>query len=236
MGGRGGYSFDGDRDVGGMGGAALRAPEDALLFGGGGGAGHVNDATDAAGGRGGGIIFVRARRLEGAGLLDASGGPGKSVYVDGAGGGGAGGTIHLRVSETAACSEARAVGGAGGQTLERCCTGRTIGPGGGGGGGRVRVQAEALACALRAESGPAGLETDTDGGMYGARGAEPAAGSAAYQGLAVEVLDGGYGLVSEPPPRRVLRVGCAAPGPPSAVVAVLVVLAFAARRLLRRGS
>ncbi|AKI99982.1 Ig-like protein group 3 [Archangium gephyra] len=137
MGGRSDGSIDGARIVGGMGGAALiYSMLNHLTLGGGGGAGQGSDASGAPGGRGGGIIFVRANQLTGTGTIQASGGGGGSSNSDGGSGGGAGGSIYLRFASTAACSAVTANGGVGGTVN----TGQ-VGPGGGGGGGRVLFQA-----------------------------------------------------------------------------------------------
>ncbi|NVJ09986.1 hypothetical protein HUW63_32780, partial [Myxococcus sp. AM001] len=78
-GGLGGNSADGSRSgARGEGGAALSfSPLTHLVMGGGGGAGHGRDApSDADGGHGGGIIFVRALSIGGTGTLNASGAAG----------------------------------------------------------------------------------------------------------------------------------------------------------------
>ncbi|MBZ4420071.1 Ig-like domain-containing protein [Myxococcus sp. RHSTA-1-4] len=198
QGGQGGRTAtdDGARDVGGLGGAvAGQSLLERLTFGGGGGAGHgLADPPGPDGGRGGGIIFVRASRLVGSGRLEASGEAGGSSVNDGAGGGGAGGSISLRVAEAASCAELLAQGGRGGDS-----TGRALrAPGGGGGGGRVLFQAEAgSSCAARVEPGRAGVAVDG-----GSNGASPTAvDDARFQGV-VELLEGGF----RAPPAPVLLV------------------------------
>ncbi|WNG33155.1 adhesin [Archangium violaceum] len=168
VGGRSEGSFDGARLVGGLGGTALvYSMLNHLTPGGGGGAGHGADGTGAPGGRGGGIIFIRANQLTGTGTIQASGGSGGSSAEDGGSGGGAGGSIYLRFAGTAACGSVSANGGVGGTVN----TGR-VGPGGGGGGGRVLFQA-ALGgtCNLILVGAAPGNQQDPtapDGTTYGA--------------------------------------------------------------------
>jgi hypothetical protein len=158
-GGQGGVSDDGRRDVGGLGGEAL--PYAGLIFGGGGGAANGAMGQGRAGGRGGGAVFVRARRVEGSGSFTVSGEPGRAASVRqgaGGGGGGAGGLV-LEVVEDATCT-LLAVGGAGG-------AGTTHGPGGGGGGGHVSLRARrVVACPL---STAGGAEGSTTNGFAGAQ-------------------------------------------------------------------
>lgn len=158
-GGTGGWAFDGNRDVGGLGGARLnysayeRAP-----FGGGGGAGDQNNGNGGVGGAGGGFVFLRAQSLTGAGSLLADGEPGAasapSVSGDGAGGGGAGGVLYARFTGSASCHIASARGGDGGN--EASTTG-VHGPGGGGGGGTTLLQSDGGSCASSASNGVAGI-------------------------------------------------------------------------------
>jgi len=130
---------DGNRPVGGEGGAALNySALVTLLPGGGGGAGHAFDTGGIIGGNGGaggGVVFVRAGSLTGAGSFIANGYPGSSASgLEAGGGGGAGGTIYLRVNGAAAGGVIRAQGGVGGNANTE------VGPGGGGSGGRILFQ------------------------------------------------------------------------------------------------
>jgi uncharacterized protein (TIGR03382 family) len=149
MGGVGGRTapLDGEREVGGLGGAPLTyVPYERLVFGGGGGAGEGNDSDGTSGGAGGGIILIRAAELRGSqGLFSANGAtPPPTPGDDGAGGGGAGGAISLRISQDYdECGPVQARGGAGGDVTE---PGVPIGPGGGGGGGFIFIQAPTVAC------------------------------------------------------------------------------------------
>ena len=92
-GGVGGHSWDGDRDVGGLGGAPITySMLSQLLFGGGGGAGHENNSVGSGGSAGGGIVMLRASALSGSGFIRSNGAAGAAAPGnDGAGGGGAGG-------------------------------------------------------------------------------------------------------------------------------------------------
>jgi len=141
------FSCDGDgsRDVGGYGGFGISPPSGNRIFlGGGGGAGDSNNSNDNAstaqnsGGNGGGLIFVRARTIQGSGSLSARGQAGQPSGRDGAGGGGAGGTIVV-ISESTGVPglSADARGGNGGNSGRPLREGETQGSGGGGGGGAV---------------------------------------------------------------------------------------------------
>jgi MYXO-CTERM domain-containing protein len=150
MGGNTDLVADGNRAVGGEGGAALTFnPVNHLLMGGGGGAGHAFGVAPPfpSAGVGGGIIFIRAGSLAGAGAMIANGGPGRSATgLEAGGGGGAGGTIYLRVNGAAACGLLQAQGGVGGNTNIE------VGPGGGGGGGRILFQKGSGTCTTTATS------------------------------------------------------------------------------------
>jgi uncharacterized protein (TIGR03382 family) len=151
------------------------------------GNGHTGDectpisgsAGDA--GRGGGILFVRANRLSGGGILAADGAKGGSGLHSGGSGGGAGGIIHARFKDSASCGNLSANGGAGGNAIT--FTTHT-GPGGGGGGGRILFQASSSSCLLSAVGGPAG--TSIVGTRSSIHGAQPA------QNGIIEQLRGGF--------------------------------------------
>ncbi|MFL5345808.1 MAG: adventurous gliding motility protein AgmC [Hyalangium sp.] len=163
---------DGNRVVGGQGGTALIAPSlTRLLLGGGGGPGHIRNSPTAAGGTGGGIVFIRANNLTGTGSILADGFYSADISSDdGGGGGGAGGTIHIRLQGTAQCSPSKihAKGEHGGSIASAL-----TGPGGGGGGGRILLQAcgGAPLCPLTASAvagGPQGIQQST-ADPYGAQ-------------------------------------------------------------------
>ena len=175
MGGVGGMSMDGSRSVGGLGGTSLSySPLDHLTFGGGGGSGQGHTATAPApnGGRGGGIVFLRAASLSG-GRVDASGAS-AAESPDSGGGGGAGGSISVRLTGTCSTTAIVANGGNGGDVDSvQSGTVNAAGPGGGGGGGRVLLQAGASStCPISVDSGVAGLTSD-DGEDPVAQGAMP---------------------------------------------------------------
>ncbi|WP_257451725.1 adventurous gliding motility protein AgmC [Archangium lipolyticum] len=169
-----------ERDVGGRGGMALRysSSVERLLFGGGGGAG----IEGSGGGAGGGIVFVRAREIQGPrprGIITANGlaAPSATTLHGGGGGGGAGGTVHVRVAEKLGCTVLSAKGGVGADS--------DTSPGGGGGGGLLLVQAAGGVPSECAASASAGLSGYTP---EGARGAEPiVAGAPEFEGR-VEVI------------------------------------------------
>ncbi|WP_240359172.1 adventurous gliding motility protein AgmC [Pyxidicoccus trucidator] len=181
-GGQGGRTWSGDlpasRDVGGRGGVQMNY--DAVsrgLFGGGGGAGHSNDDEGGAGNVGGGIVFMRAASLAGAGAVTADGVAGENARGlgnDAAGGGGAGGTLYMRFTGNLTCSAntVSARGGNGGSTTFAT----PHGTGGGGGGGRILVQGAAVGCTPVVTGGAAGTQPSAgapDGINYGARPGNP---------------------------------------------------------------
>ncbi|HEX5745918.1 MAG TPA: Ig-like domain-containing protein [Archangium sp.] len=149
LGGNGGPST-----TGGMGGVPLLySLLDRLTFGGGGGSGHGTRLSfgQSNGGRGGGIIFIRAASLtlESANSIRVSGKAGTAGGnrlvltdpADGGGGGGAGGTILVRLTGTLNCNNQTIItarGGAGGDVDSGASP--TPSAGGGGGGGRVLYQ------------------------------------------------------------------------------------------------
>jgi hypothetical protein len=170
-GGKGGRSSDGDRDVGGLGGAGVPyAPYQQLIFGGGGGAGEGNDDFGTSGAAGGGLMMLRAAAVVGSGRFSAEGASAGDTVLggdDGAGGGGAGGAISIRAFQGLNCGLALASGGAGGDTTHGTFL---VGPGGGGGGGVVFLQAETIACPTQVLAGPPGISLATGD----SRGAGPA--------------------------------------------------------------
>jgi hypothetical protein len=161
QGGVGGHTLvghaDGDRDAGGLGGAALTYSAAAHLpLGGGGGAGERNDTNVVNGGAGGGVVMIRGTTMTGAGNFRANGGTGAAGnvttgtgnYPDGAGGGGAGGVVQLRFSGDATCGAISANGGAGGANITDTSLNpdRSWSGGGGGGGGKTYAQAASGSC------------------------------------------------------------------------------------------
>lgn len=193
QGGTGGFSYDGSRDVGGLGGAKLIfSAFDHALFGGGGGAGDENNDNGGGGGAGGGLVFVRGGSLTGDGQISASGDRGaNSVNIDagdGAGGGGAGGTVYARFTGAADCDSAAASGGGGGDEQS---TAGVHGPGGGGAGGRVLLQAASGSCPSFT---PAGVAGTTPNGTDGMRGAGPNTSDDPSATGSSESFPGGGGL------------------------------------------
>lgn len=180
QGGNGGHSVlsDGDRDVGGRGGAPVTyAIPGRLLTGAGGGAG-AGPVPQAEGGAGGGVVFVRALAVLGCGAIDASGEAGGHLMTAGkgeglgTGGGGAGGLVYLEAAEPVLLARVSARGGDGGTTDFEG------GAGGGGGGGRVKINApSARIGSLDVGAGAPGLATVASG--HGTRGAQPADGTQA---------------------------------------------------------
>lgn len=129
--------------VGGLGGISLSAQTTAsrIFMGGGGGAGHQNDGNGTDGGRGGGIVLIKATNIRTTGScaisISANGATASNGSNDGGGGAGAGGTIVLQVSTysiTGTCPlSITSSGGNGGSSV----TSGVHGGGGGGGQGAV---------------------------------------------------------------------------------------------------
>lgn len=142
-----------------------------IYLGGGGGAGHCNNGfvapasnTNFDGGRGGGIIIVKADVLRGFNNQIIS--KGDSAYElnsnggethDGMGGGGAGGTVLLSVNNYLTTTNIDISGGKGGDMHATLAGGR-IGPGGGGAGGVLWLKQASL---------PASLSVINSGGRNG---------------------------------------------------------------------
>ncbi|HEX8706332.1 MAG TPA: Ig-like domain-containing protein, partial [Myxococcaceae bacterium] len=197
-GGNGGNSdiADGNRPVGGQGGAALLySALDRLVPGGGGGAGHAPNGTDPSGGIGGSIIFFRAAALAGNGNIVSDGTNAPAVFSqDSGGGGGAGGTIHIRLAGNASCNALQANGGNGAST-----NASNVGPGGGGAGGRILFQAcGVVTCAP--------TDADVQGGAAGIQQNPNAPGGSNYG-----AQPGAPGIIVQPP-------GCYSPLPVPVVV------------------
>ncbi len=179
VGGNGGNSYtgDGDRPVGGLGGAPLTySMIDHMTLGGGGGSGQENNNDGSGGAAGGGLIVIRANAITTlGGNITSNGADGPNSNDDGAGGGGAGGTIYLRSAGTVTClgSSFSVTGGDGGKVTNTV----SHGPGGGGGGGRMLFQGNTVGnCPMTTNSGAAG--TTTADGTHGATPAnEPATGN-----------------------------------------------------------
>ncbi|MBL7936493.1 MAG: hypothetical protein JNM51_11875, partial [Bacteroidia bacterium] len=90
--------------VGGLGGISLNGQISAtrIFMGGGGGAGHQNDGNGTEGGKGGGIVLIKAKNIRTTGAcavsISANGATAANGSNDGGGGAGAGGSILLQVS------------------------------------------------------------------------------------------------------------------------------------------
>ncbi len=210
-GGNGGWSYSGDgrRDVGGRGGAStVYSMLDHLLFGGGGGAGHINDAAVCTGGTGGGIVLIRARSLEGSGTVSANGTSAPGIGNDGGCGGGAGGSVSVRVSAGGCLSSKTTLEARGGDGSQ--INASQHGPGGGGGGGRLLLQGIS-GCLATASAGLAGKQTDATNPTYGAQPTDATRSS--YAGTH-ETLTGNFTVPPAPTvtsPREGARVNTRRP-------------------------
>lgn len=135
----------------GLGGLSLSsrgysAANNRVFMGGGGGAGHENNAVGEPGGIGGGIVFVTANSIVGAGTrIQADGARPTNAALtdplsaggDGGGGGGGGGTVVLNINSVSGSIIASATGGRGSDAARTGTTNDCPGSGGGGGGGVV---------------------------------------------------------------------------------------------------
>ena len=124
--------------VGGIGGISLSAQVSGsrIFMGGGGGAGHQNDGNGTTGGKGGGIVLIKAANIRTTGTcaisISANGANAANGSNDGGGGAGAGGSIVLQVNSYSIAGTCpltvASSGGSGGASV-------TSGVHGGGGGG-----------------------------------------------------------------------------------------------------
>jgi hypothetical protein len=203
-GGRGGYSYSsanlspltvtpGDTTwsgdyrsvVGGLGGRPLAnaagGTDARLYFGGGGGAGDGNNAVAGRGGRGGGLVFILAGTVDGAGRVLANGETGgearsaNDASGDAAGGGGGGGSIVIHADSVKGIA-VQAKGGAGGnQVINKSLTVDTPyeaeGPGGGGGGGFVAISGADSSVTTTVAGGGAGTTNARSMGAFAVNGA-----------------------------------------------------------------
>lgn len=156
------WGGDSRRNQGGFGGRPLDYSTGRIYFGGGGGAGHVNDLsaqnTGGTGGAGGGIIYLLSHgNISGTGIVVSNGNNGTtatgpfpgsfSSNVNGndpGGGGGGGGAVLLATEGNVSGITINANGGAGGNQIivKGGFAGSNTeaeGPGGGGGGGYIAI-------------------------------------------------------------------------------------------------
>lgn len=155
-GGIGGNSWSTNLPTGGRGGAAFPSSVSRLVMGGGGGAGTMNNNTAGTfggphGGRGGGMILIRAGSISGTGSITANGGLGITPLNDGAGGGGAGGSVLVIANSHSGSLSISVRGGNGGDSDH----GDSHGPGGGGGGG-VAYTNSVVSASITATQGASG--------------------------------------------------------------------------------
>ena len=138
-----------------------------MFMGGGGGAGHANNALGGAGVNGGGIIIIQAGDINGSlPVISANGLSASFSNGDGAGGGGAGGTIWLKADSAPGGFIVRANGGIGGNTINNSSN-RCFGPGGGGAGGRILTNLPGI---LSPSGGLAGVVTGSTNVCNGTTG------------------------------------------------------------------
>jgi gliding motility-associated-like protein len=132
-------------NTGGIGGLALDYSTDQRWFmGGGAGNGHDNNYQNyTQGGRGGGIIYVKANEVVFNGFaIRANGADGPNdatQYSDGLPGGGGGGLVYLQINTFTGTATVEARGGKGGSNLLDPALQVSDAAGGGGGGGVVML-------------------------------------------------------------------------------------------------
>ncbi len=137
-----------------------------IFMGGGGGAGHQNDGSNATGGNGGGIIFISANAVNGNGRsVTAAGATSANVYRDGTGGGGAGGSVMINCSSATSLLNIDVHGGNGGSVTTGGAPNH--GPGGGGGGGLVVFTSASLPANVNIVSINGGTGGICNGTNYG---------------------------------------------------------------------
>lgn len=150
-----------------------------LFLGGGGGAGHSNNAGNGMpGGNGGGLVFITADEIEGNGYtISARGEDAANSGSDGGSGGGAGGSIILEANTLTAPFALNVKGGDGGDTGISQCQG----PGGGGGGGVIWSSViTPVGISLNGNGGQPGVATI--GGCGGNQGAASGNGGVVSSG------------------------------------------------------
>ncbi len=138
------------REVGGLGGRPLNNidAETRIYFGGGGGAGHLNDNAGTSGSNGGGIVYLMVNAaITGSGAIESNGNAvplPPACNCDGVGGAGAGGSIIIKTASIATSQSVNANGGTGGSQLTPSFPGNPFeseSAGGGGGGGYAAISA-----------------------------------------------------------------------------------------------
>ncbi len=140
---------------------------DKVFMGGGGGAGHVNNAihTGEHGANGGGIVMIIANAIVGNGKYIYANGNSNTIDAsnDGGGGGGAGGSILLEVNSFTSQLNTEVKGGRGASVINTG-TSNCNGPGGGGGGGVLLFNAASLPgnLSVNHSGGAAGTISSTD--------------------------------------------------------------------------
>lgn len=161
------------RERGGRGGYPL-SPSAAgqIFFGGGGGAGDRIDSAPESGGngdggRGGGLVYILADLVDGAGSISAQGAAGSASLAatqGGAGGGGSGGSIVVNTLALRGTVTLSADGGAGGSQVRSGATSfnDALGPGGGGAGGFIAVPSGTPGSVIRRALGGQGGSSQAD--------------------------------------------------------------------------
>jgi len=154
-------SYDGRREVGGLGGRPLsNNPASRMFLGGGGGAGDSNDSNGTSGANGGGIVHIITPALTGTGTIESNGGDALDTinnFNDGPGGGGGGGTVIVYSIGSVDSITISADGGDGGS--QPITVIEAEGPGGGGGGGYVAIRSGTAI--MSANGGAGGITTST---------------------------------------------------------------------------
>ena len=156
----------------GRGGRAIGYNEGHLFMGGGGGAGHTNNAFNSLRADGGGIVVMDIGFLSGNSFTIRSNGDDAALTSgDGASGGGAGGTIVINVqNQDASPLLLEAKGGNGGDASNNNSD-QCFGPGGGGSGGFILIST-GLSYTAQLEGGQPGLTINSSSCGVSTNGAE----------------------------------------------------------------
>lgn len=186
--------------AGGFGGNSLAGfiTVNRIFMGGGGGGGQQNNSVGTVGGRGGGIVMIKANVLKtscsGTVTISANGAASVNSGNDGAGGGGAGGTVVMSISSFSVPSgcplKVQGNGGGGGSV------GDAGAHGGGGGGGQGAILYPAAVPSTNITSttatGAGGANNNSGGSYAGTGGGSPNSGVLPNNGyilLPVKITD-----------------------------------------------
>lgn len=157
----------------GIGGYAIGMASQRLFMGGGGGAGHTNNANNPTKVDGGGIVLIETGFLSANGYTIRSNGEDAPTTTssDGASGGGAGGSLYIQADNQDGSSLSLETKGGNGGHANNFGNDQCFGPGGGGAGGFISTNATLLYTA-NTDGGNAGLSINSSSCGEGTNGAQ----------------------------------------------------------------